>query len=319
MTKFKTIPDDYYITILDRLTRFEPACVRYERVFNDLISKFCLDKIQKDISIWDKITLTEELLDFNLGSNSDNSISSILTDLEGKYFEFNEVSYQYLSARLNYSGMLEKINFNSTLPKNLLWLKEINPKASLVKQRDEKSLLYPIEKIILCEGQTEFVLLKTLFNILGYNLDNNGVLVLQAGGKNQVARKYYKMIDYVKTPFFVLLDKDGEQIKSLIERKLRKIDKIYLIQNGEFEDIIPINILLNTINSTFEFQNQCVYDDFFEYNSMVKNLENIYKKYGFGEFKKAQFAQNLNNYLLNNVSAQMLLDSEIVNILNALK
>ena len=89
MTKFKTIPDDYYITILDRLTRFEPACVRYERVFNDLISKFCLDKIQKNISILDKITLTEELLDFNLGSNSDNSISSILTDLEGKYFEFN--------------------------------------------------------------------------------------------------------------------------------------------------------------------------------------------------------------------------------------
>ena len=90
MTKFKTIPDDYYITILDRLTRFEPACVRYERVFNDLISKFCLDKIQKNISILDKITLTEELLDFNLGSNADNSVSSILTDLEGKYFEFND-------------------------------------------------------------------------------------------------------------------------------------------------------------------------------------------------------------------------------------
>ena len=319
MTKFKTIPREYYITILDRLTRFEPACLRYERVFNDLISKFCLEKISKNITLNDKICLIEELMEFNLGTENDKSLTTILTDLEGKYFEFNEVSYQYLSARLNYYKMLDKIENDSTLPKNLLWLKNINTKTNLKTQREEKCLLYPIEKIILCEGQTEFVLLKTLFNILNYNLDKEGVLVLQAGGKNQVARKYYKMIDYIKTPFFVLLDKDGEQIKSLIERKLRKNDKIYLIQNGEFEDIIPIKILLNTINSTFEYQNQCVYDDFFEFNSMVKNLENIYKKYGFGEFKKAQFAQNLNNYLINNANDKMLEDSEIVNILNALK
>ena len=36
--KFKQIPNEYFITILDRLTRFEPACVRYKRVIDDIIN-----------------------------------------------------------------------------------------------------------------------------------------------------------------------------------------------------------------------------------------------------------------------------------------
>ena len=41
--KFKQIPSDYFLTILDRLTRFSPAHIRFKRVFDDIISKWIKD------------------------------------------------------------------------------------------------------------------------------------------------------------------------------------------------------------------------------------------------------------------------------------
>ena len=52
---------------------------------------------------------------------------------------------------------------------------------------------------------------------------------------------------------------------------------------------------------------------------MVENLELIYKKYGFGEFKKAHFANILNNYIKNNAKSSDFENSEIVDILECLK
>ena len=43
--KFKQIPAEYFITILDRLTRFEPAYKRYNRVFDDIINKLSIPQI----------------------------------------------------------------------------------------------------------------------------------------------------------------------------------------------------------------------------------------------------------------------------------
>lgn len=318
--KFKQIPVDYYITILDRLTRFEPAYKRYSRVFDDIINKFSINTKAKNLNIEEKITLTQDILNATLGQNSNYYINDILAGLEEKYFNFNQVSYQYLSSRINFEAMLNKIQENKKLSKNVAWLKEISKnKIDILKLRKEKSLLYPIEKIILCEGQTEFVLLETIFNLFEINLNSLGCITIPAGGKNQVARKYYEMLEYTKLPFFILLDKDAIAIKELIEPKLRPQDKIYLIQSGEFEDLIPKNILQNTINVVHSSDFNCIFDDFLDSNSMVENLENIYKKYGFGEFKKAKFALELKEYIKNYATSDEFKNSEVVDIIKKLK
>ena len=110
--KFKKIPQEYYITILDRLTRLEPACVRYKRVFDDIINKFCIDEKLKNLSLEDEINIVEEIFNADLGQNNSSYINDILIELEKKYFEFNELSYQYQSARLNYSSLLNNIQIN---------------------------------------------------------------------------------------------------------------------------------------------------------------------------------------------------------------
>ncbi|MBE7707880.1 MAG: ATP-dependent endonuclease [Cyanobacteria bacterium SIG27] len=318
--KFKQIPSDYFITILDRLTRFEPACVRYKRVFDDIINKFCLDEKLKNLSLEDEIKIVEEIFNSSIKQNNDFYINDILMGLEEKYFNFNQSSYQYLSARLNISSMVSEVKKNENLAKNVQWLIEISKsKTNILELRKKENLLYPIEKIILCEGQTEHTLLETIFKKLNYDINQNGVLILPAGGKNQVARKYYSMLEYVKLPFFILLDKDAMPIKDLIEPKLRPVDTIYLIKNGEIEDIIPQNILQKTINIVHKNELNCMFDDFDPDKSMVYNLENIYKKYGFGEFKKAKFAHELKEYIEFNTTLGDFKNSELVEIKNALK
>ncbi len=313
---FKKIPSDYFVTILDRLSRFEPAYIKYERVFNDIINKFSISKKLKDISLNEKIALVEEIFNSSLKTyDNDFWLNDLLIEIEKKSFLNNELSYQYLSNRLNISRMVLEAEISKNAPKNVIWLKNIvENRKNIFELRKEKKLLYPIEKIILCEGQTEYVLLETLFKLFNISFNELGILVMPAGGKNQVARKYYNMIEYTKTPFFILLDKDALPIKNLIEPKLRKIDKIYIIKSGEFEDLIPKKVLKNAINKIHENELNCTFEDFDDNLSMVCNLENIYKKYGFGEFKKAHFAICLKKFLEQNFDKNDFENSEIIEI-----
>ena len=318
--KFKKIPKEYFTTILDRLTRFEPAYIRYDRVFDDIINKFCLEIKTKDIDLATKIKISEEIFNSSLSSISANTdINKILINLEDKYFIYNELSYQYLSSRLFISDMLNEIDEKNIISKNLLWIKNVNDsKDNIFELRKKNSLLYPIEKIILCEGQTEYTLLNTIFKLYDINLDKLGIMVIPAGGKNQVARKYYSMIEYTKLPFFILLDKDASQTRSLIEPKLRAQDKIYLLKSGEFEDLIPTNVLFKTVNYIHQNEFNCLYDDFDKNASMVENLENVYKKYGFGEFKKAQFALELKNFIEKYLTKNDFFNTEFETIVKSL-
>ena len=318
--KFKKIPKEYFPTILDRLTRFEPANIRYKRVFDDIINKFSLSEKLKNLSIEDEIALVVEIFNSSVNQNNDYYINDILLKLEDKCFNFNPESYQYLSARINLSAMINDIENLENLAKNVIWLKNISDKKEdIYELRNQYSLIYPIEKIILCEGQTEYTLLETIFKLFNININKLGYMPIAAGGKNQVARKYYKMQEYTKIPFFILLDKDAYSIKELIEPKLRKCDTLYLLKSGEFEDLIPKTILQKTINYVHKNEYNCIFDDFSDDNSMVENLEFIYKKYGFGEFKKAKFALELKEYIENNCTKDDFANSEIVEIIKILE
>lgn len=318
--KFKKIPKEYFPTILDRLSRFEPANFRYKRVFDDIINKFSISEKLKNLTLEDEIALVVEIFNSSVNENNDYYINDILRKLEDKCFNFNSESYQYLSARINLSAMINEIQNYDNLAKNVIWLKKISDeKKDIYQLRKEYSLIYPIEKIILCEGQTEYTLLDTIFKLFNIDINKLGYIPIAAGGKNQVARKYYKMQEYTKTPFFILLDKDAYSIKELIEPKLRKCDTLYLLKCGEFEDLIPKIILQKTINYIHKNEYNCIFDDFSDDNSMVENLEFIYKKYGFGEFKKAKFALELKEYIENNCTKEDFINSEIVEIIKILE
>ena len=288
---YKKIPKNYFPTILDRLTRFEPANRRYKRVFDDIINKFSLSQKLKNLDIVDEIALVEEIFNSSLSKvNSNNAFSDIIKKREEEFFVKNEQSELFLNSKIDIAQMALEAGF------------------------DKYDLFPYISKIILCEGETERILFKTLVELFDIDFDKSGFKLIARGGKNQVARKYYSMVDYTKLPFFILLDKDASSVREMINKKLRKIDYIYMIESGEFEDIIPINILCDAINYAHKNDIHCSVDDFSDESSNVDAIHNIYKKYGFGEYKKARLAQVLDEYIKLNLTKNDFSNSEIVKI-----
>ena len=131
------------------------------------------------------------------------------------------------------------------------------------------------------------------------NIDffENGAMVIQAGGKNQVGKKYLKLLEEVKLPIKILLDNDAEEIRKILEEKLRKEDKLCLIKIGEFEDIIPLELIIDALNENFKYElkEKIKKSEFAEKNT--KALSEIYRTRGLGDFKKAEFAHLIEKYV----------------------
>ena len=58
-----------------------------------------------------------------------------------------------------------------------------------------------------------------------------GCICAWCRGKTRLQEKYYKMIDTIKLPVFILLDSDALETRELILTKLRVQDKIHLIKS----------------------------------------------------------------------------------------
>jgi hypothetical protein len=87
-----------------------------------------------------------------------------------------------------------------------------------------------------------------------------------------------------------------------------------LVTCGEFEDLLPKKLIIRTINN--HFKNFVTIDekDFSE-QSMVSNLEEIFKTKGYHEFKKADFAK----LIKENIEMQSDISPEIIDIIKEIK
>ena len=295
--KFK-IPEIEYIQIcLDRLTRFKPVSERYIRVIDDVLSKCLIQTDEKlsDIQMSRKIELAQTILNSAAKNLTDLKLNEIIKNDEEKIFYLTNEDREFLNSKIDFLALINLLNEN-TLPLNLKRLKFQNNLTSN-ETREKYATLFPVSKVVLVEGITEEILLIEFAKILGLDFKKEGIFVLGAGGKNQVARKYYKLIEEIKIPIFILLDSDAKEIASLIAPKLRNKDKIHLIKTGEFEDILTGKLIKNALNFHFA-QNMLNGESEFEENGhAVVELHDCFKNNGWGEFKKADFAKIIREYL----------------------
>ena len=295
--KFKT-PDIQYIKIcLDRLTRFKPVSERFNRVFDDILSKYLIQGEVKisEFTLDEKIQLAAEILNSAAKFRSDLSLNEIIKKDEERVFYLSSDDKKFLNSKIDYLALIDLLE-SDELPLNLKRLK-LQGEFSSDKVREVYSTLFPVSKVVLVEGITEEILLIEFAKILGLDFKKEGIFVLGAGGKNQVARKYYKLIEEIKIPIFILLDSDAKEIFDIITPKLRDKDKIHLIKTGEFEDILTGKLIKNALNFHFA-QNMINNENDFEENGhAVVELHDCYKNNGWGEFKKADFAKIIREYL----------------------
>lgn len=296
--KFKKPTKEFIKISLDRLTRFKPVSEKYKRVFDDILNKHLIFEGIKlsDIEEDEKIKLAVEIFNSSFDSPSDYKINEILKKDEEEIFNLTKEDKIYLDSKIDFEKGLELFSLEE-LPLNLKRLK-LQKDDESKRVRENFSTLYPISKVVLVEGITEEILLIEFAKILGLDFKKKGIFVLGAGGKNQVARKYYKLIEEIKIPIFILLDSDAGEIQNIIKPKLRKIDEIYMINSGEFEDILPKNLIKNALNYHFQENLPADSGNFEEEGHAVYDLNCCYKNNGWGDFKKADFAKIIREYLL---------------------
>ncbi len=321
--KIKPLTKEQIIISTDRLTRFKNTETKYLRVFKDIVLHNLLspnfNKNELDDMDYEVLrNYAQEIFNSSLKKYTDlqpdYSINKKLAQYEESVFKIDSNTKKLLDNKLNYRACLELIK--DTKVQNLLWLNALSQENSNIKiQRGELSFRFPIETVIIAEGATEETLLPEFAKLCGYDFDKNGVYIIPAGGKNQVVKLFYQLSEDLKLPIFVLLDKDGAVNAKEIEPKLRKTDKIHIIECGEFEDLLSQNLVDKTLN--YELQNIS------EMNTLtpkieghrVEYLEEVFKTRGLHEFKKVEFSQMIKN----NISGAEDVTPEIKLIIDEIK
>lgn len=322
-SKVKPLTKSQIIISIDRLTRFKNTETKYLRVFKDILTqnliepKFKKTDLEKmdysELRNWAEFVINYSLEMAGLTLENDYLINQRLLNYENSVFENNKNVQELLNNKINYKACLSYIDEKS--PKNLLWLKNLEISSDIRKSRFDNSLRFPVEKVVIAEGATEETLLPEFAKRCGYDFDKEGIYVLSAGGKNQVVKLYYQLVESLKLPIFVLLDKDAKENLEEIQPKLRDIDKIHLLDCGEFEDLLPIKLVERTLD--YELKNISILEKekLNEDIPRVKFLEEVFKTRGMHEFKKVEFAQMVKK----NIKHEEDISPEVVEIIDEIR
>lgn len=321
--KIKPLTKEQILISIDRLTRFRLPELKYVRVFTDLITHNLLEPVfsKSDIERMDYKTLRQygqDILNYSIKEltgeySSDLTINKKLYEYENSVAFLDENVQWLVKNSIDYQSCVRFIEDNSV--QNLRWLKALSESNDILQMRKKKGFLFPVETVVLVEGITESTLLPEFAKLAGFDFDKNGVFVLPAGGKNQVVRIYYELYNQLKLPIYVLFDKDGVKNSQEIEPKLRKNDKIHIINCGEFEDALSKDLVDRTLNNELKNISETDINIKEETGHRVKYLEEIFKHRGMHEFKKVEFAQMVRE----NISSNADLTPEITGIIEEIK
>lgn len=321
--KVKPLTKEQLTISIDRLTRFKNPEVKYLRVFGELITNNLIQPKYKksDIEIMDseevkklaELIINYSLENLGLPKDEDYIINQRLYDYEKSVYIIGENIEKFLKNKINYKAFVTLIDENS--PKNLKWLKALGSPMDIKQERFKNSLRFPVEKVVIAEGATEETLLPEFAKRCGYDFDKEGIYVLSAGGKNQVVKLYYRLVDSLKLPIFVLLDKDAKENLEEIKPKLRSIDKIHLLACGEFEDLLPLELVQRTLDYQLNNISMMEKEMLNAPEPRVKILEEVFKTRGMHEFKKVEFAQMVKKNIKTNAD----ISDEICEIINEIK
>ena len=299
----KPMTVDEMILALDRISRFKFPEKKLKRVYVETIcSNLISPSLKKvDIEKFDNKSLSElfcEIWNYSISFNFKTS---------NKNYELNK----------NYIEQEKKCYFLTKdiidlMPKTADFLTLVN---NIKKVPNNFNDYKTPQKIVLTEGITEEILLPKFSQIYEYDWDKNNIKIVGIGGKSRIIKFYETYKEQIRVPVFILLDKDAKSIFDELVKKLRPIDNAHLIEHGEIEDIIPVNLFKNAINSEFKQQVKISVKDFSSKNSMVENLHKIFYENGLGEFKKAKMAQ----MILTSFSSKTVFTQELMDIMNEIK
>lgn len=328
---YKLLTFDELIINLDRLTRFKLPEESYVRVFNSILyknlitpkySKKDLEKLPSHIvSKYVRIIWNDSVTKLFPDKKNNNEVNKVLElILKQQFKNIDEYTQTLVNTNLLISPLIEKSEYES-IPKNLKILFKANqifndshPAAidELNKISTKYKLRYPVKKLLIVEGITEEILLPVFANKLDYDFDANAIYIMGAGGKSKSPDLYLKLKNKLNIPVVILFDSDAKEICDVLKQNLSKNDKTIIIEKGEFEDILSLNLIKRALNQEYETFEPLSKSDLQIYDRMTYNIENYYKTRKLGEFKKSK----LSKIIAKNVKYNTDITEEIRNIIN---
>lgn len=298
--KFKKISEEEQKVFVRRFVRFKYPVDKRQRVYQQILTGYTIEP-----------KISKKVFQTLLPAKVDELASLIWNGSFSQKKQFNQAFFENEVRCFNSKKMLEDI-LGMALEDNLdkVYLKKIILNAGYhysdsannyddfyIDLQRQYPLNLPnfevtrINKVLLVEGATEEILLPKFAKLLGFDFEKEGIFLIASGGKNQVAKDYLAKKEILNLPMASVLDFDAKEQYDSIKSILRPQDDIFLIEEGEFEDLLDENLILKAINKEFENVAQVDILDLQGDSSMCEKLYNLYKIKGFGEFKKVEFAK----------------------------
>lgn len=302
-TEILRMSEDDLILSLDRLTRFKTPEIKYRRVFFDIISKFTHPSISKhrceELCAKEISAIVEEIWNSSVevcfGKSEEKKLSPGIFD-EFCFSIADDYTKTLMNVNLDILPILHSEKARN-FSENLRFCAEFTDgKKDIFKLREEKSLHFPISRLILTEGITEEILLPAFGELFGKDFNKRGIYLIAAGGKTKVLSLYAEFKYILKIPMTILLDNDAKPIYDDIIAVLRTEDNSFLL-SGEFEDVLPKELIKRTFNDMYYDIEPVTDEELASGEKMTLILDEIHKTRGLPEFRKAKFAAAVKNHI----------------------
>ena len=317
--KFKLLTKEELIISLDRLTRFKLPDESFFRVFSSIITKCLISpKLSKNeienLSADELSTIVELIWNKSVENifgkeNREKKINLLKYLALKSYKNFEEKTKRLINTRLFITKLLETTS-TDILPPNMKFLKKCTncQTESEIKNIIKKNkLFFPVRKLIIVEGITEEILLPVFAKKLGCSFEENGIFILGAGGKSKSPSLYMKLKEKLKIPVVLLFDNDAQEISNILSKNLLNKDKIIVIEKGEFEDILSLNLIKRSLNKEYLPATKLTIDELRIFPKMCDNIENFYRTRHLGEYKKSKVSKIIANniYYKSDISEEI--------------
>ncbi len=176
------------------------------------------------------------------------------------------------------------------IPMVQTWMTEVFPRFS-----QEAHFARPIQELVLAEGSTEELLIPAIAKAMGQDLHYEGILVVSVGGKNQMLQQYVDYAEHLSVPISIVMDRDAQSLLPDLAHYQRDEDHIFILEEGEFEDIYALPLIVKTINEHYRPVQTVTLEQLRRRDgaSRVKMLQSLWQELGMGWFDKVEFAQNM--------------------------
>ena len=323
--KYSLLSFDELVINLDRLSRFKLPEESFSRVFGDIIFKHLIypkyskkEFQEEDVKYISRIVkiIWNDSVKQCFGSKDSNFLPNraLKYSILHTFKNIDEKTICLIDTKLNISPVLHKIDYKSA-SLNLKFLIKSNnllDKFNYQEIREKFSLCFPISKLLIVEGITEEILLPVFAKLLNLDFNRHGIFTLGAGGKSKSPSIYMNLKEKLKIPVIMLFDEDAKEICEHLSNNLLKKDKYILIKQGEFEDILPINLIKRSLNKEYQLTESVKTSELKEQNKMCNNITNFYRTRKLGEFKKSKFAK----IIAQNIKYNTDITEEIKKIIN---